>query len=356
MKNRIALITGITGQDGSYLAEYLLKKKYIVHGIKRRSSSLNTERIDHIYNNKKYKNFFFLHYGDLTDRSSLDKLLNTIVPDEIYNLAAQSHVAVSFEMPEYTAQVNAIGFLNILEACKTIKKKIKIYQASSSEMFGLIQQAKQSEKTKLYPRSPYATSKLFSYWIARNYRESYGMFVSNGILFNHESPRRGETFVTRKITIGLIKIILGISKKIELGNIYSKRDWGHAKEYSHMQWRILQQKKPDDFVISTGKNYTIKYFFNLCCKILGLKIIWTGKGLNEKAVLKGFDKKYEKLKINQIILTVNKIYFRPNEVNTLLGDSRKAQKILKWKPKYDIKKLAKEMLEEDYKRISYNER
>lgn len=353
MKKKIALITGITGQDGSYLTELLLDKKYIVHGIKRKSSSYNTDRIDHIFVSEKYKNSFFLHYGDVVDRSSISKLINKILPDEIYNLAAQSHVAVSFDMPEYTAQVNAVGFLNILEVCRTLKKEIKIYQASTSEMFGLIQSKKQNEKTNFYPRSPYATSKLFSYWIGRNYRESFNMFVSNGILFNHESPRRGETFVTRKITMGLAKIISGQAKKIELGNIYSKRDWGHAKEYCYMQWKILQQSKPDDYVIATGKNYTIKYFFNVCCKLLGLKINWTGKGINEKALLVGFNnKKYKKLKVGQVILSINKRYFRPNEVDILIGDAKKAKMKLNWKPKYNIQTLAKEMLEEDIRKFN----
>jgi GDPmannose 4,6-dehydratase len=262
LKKKIALIFGITGQDGSYLSEFLLKKNYIVHGVKRRSSSANTERIDHLFDSLNFssKNFF-MHYGDISDGTSTLNIINKVKPDEIYNLAAQSHVAVSFELPEYTAQVNAIGFLNILETAREIKKKIKIYQASTSELYGLIQKKKQNEKTPFYPRSPYATSKLFSYWISQNYRESYRMHISNGILFNHESPRRGETFVTRKITIGLAKIIGGHEKFIELGNIYSMRDWGHAREYAKMQWLILQQKKPNDFVISTGKNYTIKYFF-----------------------------------------------------------------------------------------------
>jgi GDPmannose 4,6-dehydratase len=357
MKYKTALITGITGQDGSYLAEILLKKNYFVHGLKRKSSSINTDRVDHIYDDKKYKKKFFLHYGDLTDRSSINKLLNRIKPDEIYNLAAQSHVAVSFELPEYTAQVNAIGFLNILETAREIKKKIKIYQASTSELYGLIQKKKQNEKTPFYPRSPYATSKLFSYWISQNYRESYRMHISNGILFNHESPRRGETFVTRKITIGLAKIIGGHEKFIELGNIYSMRDWGHAREYAKMQWLILQQKKPNDFVISTGKNYTIKYFFSLCCKILNLKIKWIGKGLNEKAILVKFDKlKYKNLEINQTLLKINKKYFRPNEVDILKGDSSKAKKILKWKPMISINSLAKEMLNSDLKKFRINEK
>ncbi len=352
MKKKIALITGVTGQDGSYLTEFLLKKNYEVHGIKRKSSLINTERIDHIYNNPKYKRNFFLHYGDLTDKSNLNKLIHQINPDEVYNLAAQSHVAVSFEMPEYTAQVNAIGFLNLLETIRAYKKRIKVYQASTSELYGLIQEKKQNEKTPFYPRSPYATSKLFSYWISKNYRESYNMYVSNGILFNHESPRRGETFVTRKITLGFAYLIAGIKKNIELGNLYALRDWGHAEEYAKMKWLILQQKKPDDFVIATGKNYSIKYFISLCCKILNLEIQWVGKGINEKAILKNFDKKkYQNLKKNQIIIKINKRYFRSNEVDTLVGDANKAKKILKWKPKKTLKDLATEMLFSDLNRI-----
>ena len=293
MKKKIALITGVTGQDGSYLTEFLLKKNYIVHGIKRKSSLINTERIDHIYDDAKYKKNFFLHYGDLTDKSNLTKLIYQIKPDEVYNLAAQSHVAVSFEMPEYTAQVNAIGFLNLIETIRAYNKKVKVYQASTSELYGLIQQKKQNENTP-YPKSPYATSKLFSYWISRNYREAYNMYISNGILFNHDLLEE-ETFVTRKITLGFAYIISGIKKSLELGNLYALRDWGHAEEYAKMQWLILQQKKPDDFVIATGKNYSIKYFINLCCKILNLKIKWVGKGLNEKALLIGFDKKNIKI-------------------------------------------------------------
>ena len=354
MKKKIALITGVTGQDGSYLTELLLKKNYIVHGIKRKSSLINTERIDHIYDNPKYKNKFFLHYGDLTDKSSLTKLILQIKPNEVYNLGAQSHVAVSFEMPEYTAQVNAIGFLNLVETIRSYNKKTKIYQASTSELYGLIQQKKQNEKTPFYPKSPYATSKLFSYWISRNYRESYGMFISNGILFNHESPRRGETFVTRKITLGFAYIIAGLKKNIELGNLYALRDWGHAEEYAKMQWLILQQKKPDDFVVATGKNYSIKYFVSLCCKILNLDVQWQGKGINEKAILKNFDKnKYVNLKKNQILIKINKKYFRANEVDTLIGDASKAQKILKWKPKTNIENLAREMLMSDIRKIKY---
>ena len=336
-----ALIFGITGQDGSYLTEFLLKKKYIVHGVKRKSSSINTDRIDHIYNNSK--NNFFLHYGDLTDAVSINRLISMIKPDEIYNLAAQSHVAVSFVIPNYTANVDALGCLNILEAIKSsgIKKKIKFYQAGTSEMFGKVLETPQSEKTPFYPRSPYGVSKVFAYWMTINYRESYNIFACNGILFNHESPRRGETFVTKKITQGLTKIKLGLQKKLILGNIYAKRDWGHAKDYVEAQWLILQQKKPDDFVIATGKQYSVKYFVNLVAKELKMKLIWRGKGIQEKA----YDQN------NNIVIECDKKYFRPSEVQTLLGNASKAKKILKWKPRVTIKDLVKEMVNEDYKKL-----
>ena len=337
-----ALIFGITGQDGSYLAEFLLKKKYKVHGVKRKSSSFNTERVDHIYE-KNNKNFF-LHYGDLTDSLSVNSLINIIKPDEIYNLAAQSHVAVSFSIPSYTANVDALGCLNILEAIKSsgMQKKIKFYQAGTSEMFGKVLQVPQTEKTPFYPRSPYGVSKVFSYWMTINYRESYNMFACNGILFNHESPRRGETFVTRKITIGLSKIKLGLQKKLVLGNIYSKRDWGHAKDYVEAQWLILQNKTPDDFVIATGKQYSVKYFINLVAKELKMKIVWRGKGIYEKA----YDHN------NKVIIECSKKYFRPSEVDTLLGNPKKAKKILNWKPKFSIKELVREMVKKDYDKFS----
>ena len=337
-----ALIFGITGQDGSYLAEFLLKKKYKVHGVKRKSSSLNTDRINHIY--KDNSKFFFLHYGDLTDAISINRLINLIKPDEIYNLAAQSHVAVSFIIPNYTANVDALGCLNILEAIKSsgLIKKIKFYQAGTSEMFGKVRENPQSEKTPFYPRSPYGVSKVFSHWMTINYRESYNMFACNGILFNHESPRRGETFVTRKITIGLAKIKLGLEKKLTLGNISAKRDWGHAKDYVEAQWLILQQKKPDDFVIATGKQFSVKHFINIVAKELKMKIIWRGTGINEKA----YDKK------NNVIIECSKKYFRPSEVQTLLGSPLKARKVLKWKPKISIEALAKEMVQNDLKLLS----
>ena len=350
MNKKVALITGITGQDGSYLAEFLLKKNYIVHGIKRKSSSFNSARIDHIYENKKYKKNFFLHYGDLLDANSLVKIINKIKPDELYNFAAQSHVGVSFDLPNYTTQVNSIGTLNLLQAILDTgnAQKTKFYQASTSELFGEIQEKKQSEKTKFYPKSPYATSKLFAYWITKNYRESYNIFSSNGILFNHESPRRGETFVTRKITIGISRLIFGLEKCIQLGNIYSLRDWGHAKDYVEMCWKVLQHKKPDDFVIASEKQYSVKFFVEKCFEYLGIKIKWSGKGLKEIAKITHFDKKkYPNLKNKMIVVRINKKYFRPNEVDNLIGNATKAKKILKWTSKTSIYQLIKEMIDSD---------
>ena len=328
-----ALIFGVTGQDGSYLAEFLLKKNYIVHGVKRKSSSYNTSRIDHLIDANKN---FYLHYGDVTDASLINTLINTIKPNEIYNLSAQSHVAVSFSMPDYSSSVNAIGCLRILEAIKLskLKNKIKFYQAGTSEMFGKVSQVPQNEKTPFYPRSPYGVSKLFAHWMTINYRESYNLFACNGILFNHESPRRGETFVTRKITIGLTRIKLGLQKKIILGNLNAKRDWGHAKDYVEAQWLILQQPKPDDYVIATGKNYTVKEFITKCAKILKIKIYWKGQGIKTKA----YDEK------GNCIIECSKKYFRPAEVDILLGDFTKAKKILKWKPKISFENLVKEMI------------
>ena len=331
-----ALIFGVTGQDGSYLAKFLLKKNYIVHGIKRRSSSLNTSRIDDIYQdiNMKKKNFI-LHYGDITDTLSISKLVQDILPDEIYNLAAQSHVAVSFELPEYTANADALGSLRVLEAIKNIqkKKKIKYYQAGTSELFGKSQTKYQNEKTPFYPRSPYAAAKLYAHWITINYRESYKIFASNGILFNHESPYRGETFVTKKIISALVKISQGQRLIVNLGNIYSKRDWGHAKDYVEAMWKILQQKKPDDFVIATGKQFTVKEFINLVAKKLKMSISWRGFGLNEKCYFN-----------NKIIIRINKKYFRPAEVDSLLGDASKSKKILKWQPTISITSLIDDMV------------
>ena len=355
MNKKKALITGITGQDGSYLAEFLLKKNYIVHGIKRKSSSYNTDRIDGIYENKKNKNKFFLHYGDLVDPGSILEIIKEIKPDEIYNLAAQSHVGVSFKLPNYTTQVNAIGTLNILDSIKKLKleKKIKFYQASTSELFGQIQEKKQSEKTKFYPKSPYASSKLFAYWITKNYRESYKMFASNGILFNHESPRRGETFVTRKVTIGISRIINGLDKCLYLGNIYALRDWGHAKDYVEMCWKVLQYKRSDDFIIATDKQYSVKFFIEKCFQYLGIKISWSGKGLNEKAIIMKFNKKkYPNLRKKMIVIRIDKRYFRPNEVDNLIGNSSKAKKVLNWRPKTTIYELIAEMMESDLKLFS----
>jgi GDPmannose 4,6-dehydratase len=333
-----ALIFGVTGQDGSYLSELLLSKNYIVHGIKRKSSSFNTSRIDNIFNSNKN---FHLHYGDITDSSLINNLIATIKPDEIYNLAAQSHVAVSFQMPDYTANTNALGCLRILESIRSLKlnKKIKFYQAGTSEMFGKVTEIPQTERTPFYPRSPYGVAKLFAHWITINYREAYNMFACNGILFNHESPRRGETFVTRKITIGLTKIKMGLQKKILIGNADARRDWGHAKDYVEAQWLILQQKKPDDYVIATGKNYSVKDFINMCAKVLSIKITWKGKGIKSKA----YDEK------GNCIVESNKKYFRPAEVDELLGNAKKAKKKLKWKPKITFKELVYEMIEQDLK-------
>ncbi len=338
-----ALIFGVTGQDGSYLSKFLLKKKYIVHGVKRRISNLNTERIDDIYsepfsNNKN----FILHYGDLTDSLSIYSIIKKVKPNEIYNLGAQSHVAVSFKIPSYTVNTDALGTLKILESIKEIDKKIKFYQAGSSEMFGRVLETPQTEKTPFYPRSPYAVAKVFSHWITVNYRESYGMFAANGILFNHESPTRGETFVTRKIVKALCRIKSGKQRKLYLGNLYSKRDWGHAEDYVEAMWKMLQQKKPDDFVICSGKQYSIKDFVNLVAKSLKIKINWRGQGLNEK----GYD--YS----GKPIVECSKKYFRPSEVDTLLGDYSKAKKILKWKPKKNIYNLINEMIENEMKIIS----
>jgi len=347
-KLKIALIFGITGQDGSYLADLLLAKNYIVHGVKRRSSSFNTGRIDHIYQDPHEKNKkFILHYGDITDSTSVSKIIKEVKPHEIYNLAAQSHVAVSFEVPEYTANADGLGALRILEAIKfhSLEKKTKFYQAGTSEMYGKVQDIPQNEKTNFYPLSPYGVAKVYAHWITKNYREAYNIFASNGILFNHESPRRGETFVTKKIVRGLVRIKYGLDKKLYLGNIYAKRDWGHAKDYVEAMWKILQQNKPDDFVIATGKQYSIKTFIKLVSDQINLKIDWIGKGLN----IKGIDRKSKKK-----IIEIDKNYFRPLDVNTLLGDARKARKQLKWKPKIDIKNLIKEMIFEEKKIINEN--
>ena len=341
MKKKV-LIVGITGQDGSYLAELLLKKKYIVHGVKRKSSSFNTQRIDHIYIDSRFRNNFFLHYADLTDTNSIFKVISEIRPDEIYNLGAQSHVGVSFENPEYTAQATGLGCLRILEAIRFLKlKKTKFYQAGSSELFGEINKKKFfNEKSEFHPKSPYGVAKLFAHHITKIYRESYKIFACNGILFNHESPRRGETFVTRKITRFLTRWKFNLENILYLGNIYAIRDWGHAKDYVEMQWRILQQNKPDDYIIATGTTCSVKEFINKCCKLLKIKIYWEGKKLNEHAYV---IKNYKKV----ILIKIDKSYFRPLEVNYLKGDSKKAFKKLKFKPKYNLNSLIKEMLISD---------
>jgi len=327
-----ALITGITGQDGSYLAELLLEKGYDVHGIVRRSSSINTKRIDHIYNNKKLK----LHYGDVTDSLSLMGVIKKIKPDEIYNLAAQSHVKVSFETPEYTGLVDALGALKILESVRLLglENHTKIYQASTSEMYGLVQEIPQKETTPFYPRSPYGVAKLYGYWITKNYRESYGMFACSGILFNHESMRRGDTFVTKKITNGLRDIVEGKLNTLRLGNLNAKRDWGHAKDYVEAMWLMLQHHKAEDFVIATGEQYSVKEFIQKCAPYFNMKIEWHGEGLDEI----GID-----LNTGKQVISVDAAYFRPAEVETLLGDSSKARSVLGWQPKYDFDKLVEEM-------------
>jgi len=348
---KVALITGVTGQDGSYLAEFLLEKGYIVHGIKRRSSLFNTQRIDHLYSNPEYFNKrFFLHYGDLTDSSNLLKIVQDTQPDEIYNLGAQSHVAVSFESPEYTSDVDAIGTLRLLEAVRILGlvNKTKFYQASTSELFGLVREIPQNEATPFYPRSPYAVAKLYAYWITVNYREAYGIYACNGILFNHESPRRGETFVTRKITRGLANIFLGLDSCLYLGNMDALRDWGHAKDYVRLQWMMLQQQKPEDYVISTGKQYSVRQFIQWSAAELGITLKFEGKGVDEYAYVSNIrsDTKTS-LTIGDVIVRVDPQYFRPTEVETLLGDSSKAKLQLGWEPEISVQKMCAEMIEED---------
>lgn len=339
-----ALITGITGQDGSYLAELLLEKGYEVHGIIRRSSSFNTGRVNHLFQDPRLHDVrFFLHYGDLSDASNLSRLIEKIAPDEIYNLGAQSHVKVSFEMPEYTGDIDALGTLRLLDAIRDSKIKTKFYQASSSEMFGLVQETPQRETTPFYPRSPYGVAKLYAYWITKNYRESYNLFAVNGILFNHESPRRGETFVTRKITRSLSRISLGIEKKLYLGNLDAKRDWGYALDYMEGVWMMLQAKKPDDFLLATGEMHSVREFATLAAKHLGIDIVWKGKGLNEKGINK---------KTGEVIIEVDPKYFRPAEVDILIGDASKARKTLGWKPKIKFKDLIKLMVDSDLKKAS----
>jgi len=337
---KVALITGVTGQDGSYLAEFLLSKGYIVHGIKRRSSSFNTARIDHLYRDPHLEGVrFFLHHGDLTDSTNLLRIIQQTQPDEIYNLAAQSHVAVSFELPEYTADVDAIGTLRILEAIRILglQNKTRFYQASSSELYGLVQEVPQKETTPFYPRSPYAVAKMYAYWITVNYREAYGLYACNGILFNHESPNRGENFVTRKITRALARIKLGLQDRLYLGNLDAKRDWGHAKDYVEMQWLMLQQDIPEDFVIATGVQFSVREFVNLAASKLNMTIRWEGAGLEEK----GYDSS------DNCIVSVDPRYFRPSEVETLLGDSTKARTKLGWTPKISFEQLVSEMVTQD---------
>jgi GDPmannose 4,6-dehydratase len=342
-----ALITGVTGQDGSYLAEFLLSKGYEVHGIKRRTSLINTDRIDHLYQDPHEINQkFILHHGDLTDATCLIRIIQEVQPDEIYNLAAQSHVAVSFEEPEYTANSDALGALRILEAIRILKleKKTKYYQASTSELFGKIKETPQNEKTPFYPRSPYGVAKLYAYWITVNYREAYGIYACNGILFNHESPVRGETFVTRKITRALTRIKLGLQKNLYLGNLDAKRDWGHAKDFIEAQWLMLQQDKPEDFVIATGTQHSVRDFINLASKRLDMKIEWSGKNVDEIGLLEGSE-----------IIKIDPRYFRPTEVETLLGDASKAKKKLNWAPKISFEKLVNEMVDEDLKLANNNQ-
>ncbi|CAI8165667.1 MAG: GDP-mannose 4,6-dehydratase [Crocinitomicaceae bacterium] len=339
---KIALITGVTGQDGAYLAELLLNKNYEVHGIKRRASSFNTSRIDHLYKDKHKEDVnFFLHYGDLTDSTNLIRIIQEVQPHEIYNLGAQSHVKVSFEVPEYTANSDAVGTLRILEAIRILKmeNKVKFYQASTSELYGKAQEVPQTETTPFYPRSPYGVAKLYAFWIVKNYREAYGMFACNGILFNHESPLRGETFVTRKITRAASKIKLGLQEKLYLGNLNAQRDWGHAKDYVEGMWRMLQHDKPEDFVLATGKTTTIREFCNLSFKELGIDIIWEGEGENEV----GIDQSS-----NKVIISIDNNYYRPTEVDLLIGDASKAKKLLSWTPKYELESLVKEMVNADY--------
>lgn len=345
---KVALITGVTGQDGAYLAEFLLNKGYIVHGLKRRTSLFNTDRIDHLYQDRHEKGVrFFLHHGDMTDSSSLIRIIQQTQPDEIYNLAAQSHVAVSFEEPEYTANSDALGVLRVLEAIRILglEKKTRFYQASTSELYGLVQEIPQTETTPFYPRSPYAVAKMYGYWITVNYREAYGLYACNGILFNHESPIRGETFVTRKITRALARIKLGLQDCLFLGNMEAKRDWGHAKDYVEMQWLMLQQEKPEDFVIATGVQYSVRDFVNAAAKELGLALHWQGQGVEEKA--------YDAT--GKCLVAVDPKYFRPTEVETLLGDPTKAREKLGWTPKTTFEELVAEMVREDLKAAERDE-
>ena len=357
-KRKVALITGITGQDGAYLAEFLLEKGYEVHGIKRRSSLLNTDRIDHLYQDPHDKNRrLVLHYGDMTDSSALVRVVQLVQPDEVYNLAAQSHVAVSFEEPEYTANSDALGPLRMLEAIRILglAGKTRFYQASSSELYGLVQEVPQKETTPFYPRSPYAVAKLYAYWITVNYREAYGIYACNGILFNHESPVRGETFVTRKITRALARIKLGLQDSLYLGNLDAKRDWGHARDYVEAQWLMLQQSKPEDFVIATGHQYSVRDFVNAAATELGITLRWSGKGVKEKATVDTPTVRGQFPKRGQVVVQVDPRYFRPTEVETLLGDPRKARRKLGWKPRTSFAELVAEMVREDLKAAERDE-
>lgn len=347
-----ALITGITGQDGSYLAELLLEKGYEVHGIKRRASSFNTQRIDHIYKDRHESPDIYLHYGDLSDSSNLIRIMQEVQPDEVYNLGAQSHVLVSFECPEFTADVNALGTLRLLEAIRFLglEKKTRFYQASTSELYGLVQHIPQKETTPFYPRSPYAVAKLYAYWTTVNYREAYGIYACNGILFNHESPRRGETFVTRKITRGLSNIAQGLEKKLYLGNMDSLRDWGHARDYVRMQWMMLQQERPEDFVIATGKQYSVRQFIEFSAKELGITLRFEGEGVDEKGYVSAIEGDMAPaLKVNDQILEVDSDYFRPTEVETLLGDATRAKEKLGWEAEISLETMISEMVAADFK-------
>jgi GDPmannose 4,6-dehydratase len=347
---KTALITGITGQDGAYLAEFLLDKGYVVHGIKRRTSLFNTQRIDHLYRDPHDPDHrFVLHYGDMTDSSSLTRIIQQTQPDEIYNLAAQSHVAVSFEEPEYTANSDALGTLRVLEAMRILglEKKARFYQASTSELYGLVQETPQKETTPFYPRSPYGVAKLYAYWITVNYREAYGMFACNGILFNHESPLRGETFVTRKITRALARIVLGVQDCLYIGNLNARRDWGHARDYVRVQWLMLQQSRPEDYVIATGVQRSVRDFINAAAAEIGLELAWHGKGAKETGDIARASRRWKALKPGQTVVRVDPRYYRPAEVDTLLGDASKAHKKLGWKPRITFKQLVAEMVRED---------
>jgi len=358
MSAKRALITGVTGQDGAYLAEFLLNKGYIVHGIKRRTSLFNTDRIDHLYQDPHVDNRnFVLHYGDLTDSTSLTRIIQKIKPDEIYNLAAQSHVAVSFEEPEYTANADGIGALRILEAIRILglEKKTRFYQASTSELYGLVQEVPQRETTPFYPRSPYAVAKLYAYWITVNYREAYGIYACNGILFNHESPIRGETFVTRKITRAISRVALGLQDCLYLGNMSALRDWGHARDYVEMQWLMLQQEEPEDFVIATGVQYSVRDFVRFAAKELGVTLRFEGEGANEIGVVESVEGARARCKIGDVIVRVDPRYFRPTEVETLLGDPTKAREKLGWVPQTTLQELVREMVEADFEAAQRDE-